>query len=574
MSQDAEIAGHCRNLFSDCTDRLGVLAARWNTTRTQVALTVVLAALSRQTADGATHVRAGEGASVRLAFPPGLPLGEAAGRIGRQLAGATRITATTPNPESDFPEQIELEIGPGEDGGLALRGTCAQRQMDRLVHALRHEYRPESTVREVPVACPADEEDLLTWERNPAPAPATTLDRAFARIARACPGRTAVQFPVGPGEAPAARRLTYGQAEAEAMRLASVLVKAGVQLGEPVVVVCENVARTVVDQLAVFKAGAVCVPVGRVTPEQARGIAALSGARWALCDAASRSVWERHCRVLGVPRVVPGRDEPPVEGSLPRSDFSEAAFLLVEGGTRRPLRAQLSAHTAWTSAIAARIQRVGHVSAEVVTGGDPAGPVALSAMWWAFACGARLRPLGSEDPLALPWVPRRASRGPDPDALFSPEWYRRLLDTLDPAGRLETFRSVVVCGAPCSADLVKQHFARSSDTRLLAEFAGDGGPLPWTARELAPADAECRLLPGAGRPSANVHVRVLDESGRSLPPGLMGEVCAEGSALPHELLLRDGTVVRSLSDHTLRSGRLGQLRMDGSLELADGLPLG
>ncbi|RSS80227.1 long-chain fatty acid--CoA ligase, partial [Streptomyces sp. WAC02707] len=264
----------------------------------------------------------------------------------------------------------EVEVAPGADGGLALRGTCAPRQMDRLVHALRHPYGPGGTVRDVPVACPADEADLRTWEHAPAPMPATTLDRAFARIARAHPERVAVRLPDAPGTPPPTRRLTYGRAEAEASLLASALVRSGVQLGEPVIVECENPARAAIDLLAVLRAGAVCVPVGRASPERARQVAGLSGARWALCAPRSRAVWERHCRLPADPEGAPARDEPAVERCLPRSDFTETAFLLVEDGPGLPVRARLSAHTAWTSAIAARIERIGRASTGVIAGGD------------------------------------------------------------------------------------------------------------------------------------------------------------------------------------------------------------
>ncbi|MCX4904246.1 AMP-binding protein [Streptomyces sp. NBC_00878] len=547
-------------------------------------MAVACTALSRQTADGVTRVGVRGAAPVRMAFPPELPLREAALRIGGLVAGAGTISITTPNAESDLPERIELEVAERADGVLTLNGTCAQRQMDRLVHALRHEYRPASTAGEVPVACPADDEDLRAWAQNLAPIPATTLDRTFGRIARARPGRVAVHVPAGPDGPPGVRRLTYGEAEAGAVRLASALVRSGVQLGEPVVVVCDDPVRAVVDQLAVFKAGAVCVPVGRVAAEQAREIAALSGARWALCGSGSRLPWERHCRVLSPRDTVlaglSGRARPgeaPVEDSLPRSDFTEAAYLLVDRRARRPAEARLSAHSAWTSATASRVRRAGHVSTEIVSGGDLAGAAALSAMWWAFACGARLTWLGDGGPHALAGVAPRAPGALPADVLLTTEGYQELLDTLDTAAAARSHAglgTVVVSGTPCSADLVKQHFSRVEGTRLISEFSGDGGPLPWTARRLGPADAECRLLPNLGRPSPNVRVRVLDEAGRSLPPGLVGEICAEGDALPYELLVRDGVVVRTFTDHLLRSGRLGQLRRDGSLEPADDVPSG
>ncbi|KNB50779.1 AMP-binding protein [Streptomyces caatingaensis] len=568
MRRDAET--DCRKLPGDGARRLAALAEQWDVEPSHIALAVMLAALSRQTADATVEAGRGGGAPVRWAFPAGLPLREAALRVRARLAtGAGPVTVATPAPASELPATVRLEVTGDGAGGLTLRASCSPRQAERLLHALRHAYGPDATVGDVPVACPTDEADLDLWARTLAPIPSVTLDQACGGIARAAPGRTALVLPAGTGGVPAERRLAYGRIEAEAVRLARRLAGSGVRPGEAVVVACDDVERAVVGHVAVLKAGAVCVPVGRVTAGEAGEIAEVAGARRALCAAASREVWERHCRVLDVTEP-PGA--PPAEAALPAPDFTAPAYLLVGPGGGRHGRAALSAHTAWTSALASRTARAGHPPAGVVTAGDLSDAAALTALWWAFTCGAELRWAGPRRPLAPPGGAPEGGGTGTTAAVLSPGRYRRLLDGLPPAAGGGP-GSVVLCGEPCSADLVGRHFARWPGSRLFAEFSGDGGPLPWAAREVGPADAG-RALWNAGPPSPNVRVRVLDPAGRSLPPGLVGEVCAEGAALPHALPRRAGGGVRGAVDGPLRSGRLGRLRMDGSLELAGGPPRG
>ncbi|WP_412080382.1 AMP-binding protein [Streptomyces sp. SCL15-6] len=67
------------------------------------------------------------------------------------------------------------------------------------------------------------------------PPAALALDQIFAHTAGNHPNRVAIQD--------GWHRLTYAQADRQAVRLASALVRGGVQLGDPLVVRCENTAR-------------------------------------------------------------------------------------------------------------------------------------------------------------------------------------------------------------------------------------------------------------------------------------------------------------------------------------------
>ncbi|MHC5909194.1 AMP-binding protein, partial [Streptomyces sp. S6] len=253
-------------------------------------------------------------------------------------------------------------------------------------------------------------------ERPPA---ALTLDQVFTHTAHRHPSRVAIQD--------GWHRLTYAQAERQAVRLASALVLGGVQLGDPLVVHCENHRQALVAQLAVLKAGGVCVPA----PSGPGGTAAAvrdTGARAVLC---SRSTYDSAVR--GVPSLA--LDDPatwrkiasvPVEQALPRSSPEGGAHLLLGHGGR----ARLVDHRSWLRSAADRSRRAGAPGATVTIDQEPLSRPALAAMWWAFSCGAMLH--------TAPWSPDPRwplVGGEDSVAVLTPGEYARHLDACPPSGR-------------------------------------------------------------------------------------------------------------------------------------------
>ncbi|MEE1938044.1 AMP-binding protein [Streptomyces sp. TRM 70361] len=546
---------HEPDTSGECARRLAELSALWERPRHHVVLAIALVVLARQAGDGIARVGTGPGGTRRdrMAFAAELPLREAVRTVGDLVGDATAVLVTTPGCGSALPEEVRLEIADRADGTFAIRGDCTERQTARLITALRHGYEPSALVSEVPLHAPADETDLAVWERNLAPVPASTLDGLFSRVARTAPGRDAV---VADGE-----RLTYAEAHARAGLLASLLLGHDLQLGEPVVVLSDHPLRAVVGQLAVLMAGGVCVPVGRLPADRVRRTAGACQARHAVVDRPSAPLWGAHCRTVTLEEAERRARAVRPDPSLPRSGFTDLAYLLGGPPGGDPCRARLSAHEAWVSAATSRIHRVGRPAREVVVHAAPWEQTYVSAMWWAFLSGGTLRP---HDPADRGF--RRLARGTETDLLLSPGRYRRMLDASDTVPGPGP-RSVVLTGGPCPPELAKLHFTRVPAARLLTEFGADGGPLPWTVREIGPDDCGHGLPPQVGRPSPNVRVRVLDAAGHALPYGLPGELCAEGSALPCGGAARDGAA--SGNGPLLRSGRRGMLRADGSVELAD-----
>ncbi|WP_326595154.1 AMP-binding protein [Streptomyces sp. NBC_01803] len=396
-----------------------------------------------------------------------------------------------------------------------------------------------------------------------AEAESLTLDQIFARSARRFASRIAVQE--------GRHRLTYAQAERHATQLASALVRGGAQLGDALIVHCESHRQALVAQLAVLKAGGVCVPVSRSPggPEVLR-LAEWSGARAILC---SRSTYV-HGGGPGTRVASLVLDDPATwrkiagvaaEPALPRSGPEEAAHLVFHRASGR-----LVDHRTWGSSLAARVRRVGRAARTVIIDEPPMAPLALAAMWWAFAGGGTLRTRSPAVDLSWPVV-----GGVSDAVVLSPERYARTLAAAGggrtPGPGREPGTIVLFGGGPCASGLVARHFAVRPGTALWAEFAPRGGPVPWTAQRLLPRDPARAGHQEVGRPVSPVRVRVIGLDGQALPPGRIGEVVAAGPAWPFEDSWRTGRSARAVPGpegaSLLSSGWYGRWSSDQTLEV-------
>ncbi|TDT42698.1 acyl-CoA synthetase (AMP-forming)/AMP-acid ligase II [Streptomyces sp. BK208] len=398
----------------------------------------------------------------------------------------------------------------------------------------------------------ADRTSDVTVRPRPATLPprtALTLDGVFATAALRRPGAIAVQDDQGP--------LTYARAEAQSARLGSLLVRGGVQLGDPVIVHCDDHRRSLVAQLAVLKAGGVCVPVPPGAPEgRLTAVAALTGARVVLCGVSTGDRWpRRRVLVLDDPLTLRLSAAHHREHTLPRSAPHEAAHLLASGAGG-PLTGQLADHAAWRLALTGATRAAGLPVRHVVVCGPPGTPHALAALWWAVSFAGTLHCLprpGAPAPAAA-----RAAV-----VVSSPEEYAERLPELRTRPRL-----VRLLGGPVPPELAARHFAALPTTPLRAEFAPGGGAFPWAVRDLTAEDGTLdeRVI---GLPAPGVRVRVLDRDQRAVPVWCTGELCAEGPALPFDTIHGPGrTAPPAAHPALLRSAVAARRRADGLLELA------
>ncbi|MEV6834727.1 AMP-binding protein [Streptomyces sp. NPDC051133] len=406
----------------------------------------------------------------------------------------------------------------------------------------------------------------LRCRNDAAGAAARTLDGLFSRAARRRP--RAVLVREGP------HTLAYGTADDLSTRLGTALLRTGVQLGDPVLVHCADHRHALVAQLAVLKAGGVCVPVHADAPaDRLREAASVSGADVVLCGLATQRAWAGD----GGPRPL-ALDDPqawrqiaawPVDRSLPRSAPTEPAYLLPapEDGARPA--AHLVDHRAWYLAMAARSARTGPCGPLVTVVERPTGPAALSALWWVLGSAGTLHV--QPDPAAVP----------GPGVLVCETGaYAGVLDVLATAPPGPRPRTVLLVGAPCPPALLTRHTELLPATALRAEFAPAGSVLPWAVSTHlsdgdAPADPGTLLTPAPGvRLSLRGvlgEIRRPGEVGEIRRPGEVGEVCARGRNLPFDVL--GDTWQAGGGGPFLSSGYGGRWSPDGLLEILGRTPL-
>ncbi|PZH14817.1 hypothetical protein C1I97_09695 [Streptomyces sp. NTH33] len=388
-------------------------------------------------------------------------------------------------------------------------------------------------------------------KRSRTAVPPVTVDGLFGHVAARRPGEVVV--------ADGGRPLTYGAAQQNADRLASVMLRYGVQLGDPVLVHTADHAQSLVAQLAVLALGGVCVPVPDLCDARdAARIAEMSGATLVLCSGVHRERWPLDAMVLDEERtwarIAPVR----VDGSLPRSSPDGVAYLLTERADDGGCVGHLVDHRAWLLAAGARLRRAGRPGRGVWTGQPPGGARGLAALWWAVSAGSRLNG---------PAAPAAGRDHAGAAAVYGPQEYAKFLAGSGPGAPAGPGTALVIGGA-LPAGLVERHRALFPYTRLLAEFSPRDGAMPWTAADCTSAHVGASGVSGAGSAVPRVRVTVRDEEGRPLPAGSTGQIWAAGTALPFDRLC-DGCREPAVSHRgsLTYSGYLGRWGADGALEV-------
>jgi acyl-CoA synthetase (AMP-forming)/AMP-acid ligase II len=163
-----------------------------------------------------------------------------------------------------------------------------------------------------------------------------------------------------------------------------------------------------------------------------------------------------------------------------------------------------------------------------------------------------------------------ANRGATHTALV-PTMIARLL-ALPDVPPLTGLKMLGYAGAPMPPEQIRQAYERL--TPNLVQYYGLVEAIPPVtvlnaddhARGLA---GEPELLTSAGRAALGVALRVVDEDGKALPTGEIGEVVASGDLVMGGYWGIDGGSVRAVVDGWLHTGDLGRLDDSGRLWLVD-----
>ncbi|MFB6888768.1 amino acid adenylation domain-containing protein [Kitasatospora sp. NPDC056327] len=425
---------------------------------------------------------------------------------------------------------------------------------------------PGRPVGEIELLAPEERHRLLVEWNGPARAlPSATLPELFQAQAARTPGRPAVVDAEG--------ELTYARLEAEANRLARVLIDRGAGPERPVAVALPRAASSVVAMLAVVKAGSAYLPVDPDHPAQRIGFL-LRDARPVLLLATGESAAGLPATDVPLLRL----DDPELlrelaahpttaptdaDRAAPLTPANAAYVIYTSGSTGTP-KGVVVTHTGIPGLVAAQAEAFGlDGSSRVLQFAPPGFDASVAERCDALLTGAALVVVPKEELLPGEPLTRTCERYGVTNVTLPPSVLAAV-----PEDGLPAVRSLVVAGESCPAALADRWSARlrmvdaygPTETTVCATVTGP----------LSPGGG----APPVGRPVAGARVHVLDEGLRPVPAGVPGELFVAGAGLARGYLGRPGlTASRFLPDpfgppgsRVYRTGDLVRWRADGQLD--------
>ena len=407
------------------------------------------------------------------------------------------------------------------------------------------------------------QETSLNSASTPAPAglpPFRAIPDLIREHARARPDHPALRH--------GSERMTWGELDAQADRVAAKLQAEGLQPTQSIAICGANSIPYVVLFLGGLRAGLAVAPLPTgAMPEQLAGMVADSGARFLFADA-------------GVAQVASAAERVPMErldawlgqqAAAPRPVQIDPAWpfnIIYSSGTTGTPKGIVQPHgMRW--AHVARGENYGY-------GPDAVAMVATSlcsntTLVSVFPClakgGSVVMTEGRFDPAAYLALAEevRATH-----AMLVPVQYQRLM-ALPGFGRhdLSSFRMKFCTSAPFSAALKADILARWPGG--LVEYYGmteGGGTCILEAHNFPDK------LHTVGKPAEGHDIRLIDEDGRELPPGEIGEVVGRSVAMMTGYQnqagkTREAEWYDAQGNRFIRTGDVGRFDADGFLTLMD-----
>lgn len=354
--------------------------------------------------------------------------------------------------------------------------------------------------------------------------------------------------------------LTYRELDEAANWFAHRLLAGGVAPGQRVLCGFTRSCAALVAQLAVYKAGAVYVPVDpSVPPERLRLLAARTQAAAVLSTVAD---FHRMADLAPVAQAV---DLSVRDSIRPRRQTSpsDVAYLVFTSGSTGEPKGVLVSHRAIVSTTLARFAFYDTPVRRFLLLWQLAFDAAVGCMWWTLASGGAIEfaPADLDGMMASVDAMLDGSKQISHTAITPSHYYSALQHAAAVAGGPDV---VVVAGETCPPQLIDEHHRLLPDTRLYNEYGPTEAAVWCTGAELLPGQDV-----NAGRAIRGAEVLVLDADARPVPVGAVGEIHIAGAGLALGYLDDPELTARKFVEYAqgrcYRTGDLGRLRADGSL---------
>jgi long-chain acyl-CoA synthetase len=382
------------------------------------------------------------------------------------------------------------------------------------------------------------------------------------------------EYLIGSGQ-----RMTYAQSRSAANSLASGLAGLGIGPGDRVAFQIPNSPMFAVLQFAIWRLGAVPVPLHPAAPSpeitrllgacQPVALAGLAAQAEALAQALAPVPSCRHLLLAGAEDVEGGlsleglmRADGGPAGLAERNPDDLGSLLYTSGTTGVAKGVPLTLSIIWyqTECMADRFWQLepADVVLMVAPGSHLFGQTLLATAAWV---GARLVMLPRFDPIAL----LQALQDERVTFFAGVPTLAQFLMTAPMVGSfdLSSLRRVMFGGAPMTATEMRA-FADRFDVEVITGYGmTEGVPVSYfTADMMADAPSE-----SVGRITEGTEVRIVNEAGDPASPDEVGEIWVRGPQMVRQYFESPEQTAAAFSDDWYRTGDLGQLDQAGHLYL-------
>ncbi|MHC2320244.1 amino acid adenylation domain-containing protein [Bradyrhizobium diazoefficiens] len=444
------------------------------------------------------------------------------------LGGEERTNYPLTLSVEDFGEALGLTVQVAEP--ISADRICGymQRSLEQLAEALEH--APDTPVRELDIL-PAEERTYLLEDLN--------------RTEEAYPTEQCVHelFEAQVQKAPEAvalvcenERLSYGELNARANRLAHLLIELGVKPDQPVAICLERSLMMMVGILAILKAGGAYLPLDPAYPsERLRQVVNDAAPRLLLCDVVGRAALGpevlTEVTVIDLETATPAWAERPASNpdrhTLGLTSGHLAYVIYTSGSTGTP-KGVMVQHRGLVNLLSAQVGLFGASSNSRVV---QFASIAFDASAWEL-----LMAFGSGAALHLPAEEIRQARNKLSDYLRSEAITHATL----PPALLQTSKDPERLAAQVlilAGELPKPELIRSLAPASMVNAYGPTEATVCATIWTCPADFNGSVVP-IGRPIANTRVYLLDGHGAPVPFGAVGELYIGGAGVARGYLNR------------------------------------
>jgi long-chain acyl-CoA synthetase len=368
-------------------------------------------------------------------------------------------------------------------------------------------------------------------------------------------------------------RWSYADLDAITDRIAARLIGIGIRPGDRVALHFANRAELVQSYYACFRIGAVAVPLNtRLKGAELEYILNHSGARLYLGQhdlfseiQGVRSGWNQIERIYlagpysDFPEVRPFSELTEAAAddiAFPAVDADAVAAILYTSGTTARPRGVTHTHRTLERKLAFHIQNAGLESTDIVAAAASMGHIAAFALQMlpTLAIGATLLLIPQFEPEP---VLRAMEQHRSTQFFGLPVMYNALL--LCPGASafdLSALRWCLAGGDAVPTELQRRF--RETFSAEISEGCGMTELVPYCINRQGGARREGSI----GQPSAGVTLRIVDETGREVPPGEVGEIIARSDAAMVGYWNDPESTAATLKDGWLHTGDLGRVDAD------------